>query len=148
MKDLKIGYITTIDPMDRRAWSGTLFHLLEALRSAAGAVVILRAGGSLELFIARAFNFISTRLIGKRFNYRDSKFISKAYSRSLGKQLRGKDLDLLVAPAGLAAVAWLETRIPIVYINDRCLAGALGYHRILKDLFPFSQKDGLALEDR
>lgn len=101
-----------------------------------------------ELFLGRAINQVSLKVPGKRFNYRDSFLLARPYRRVLRSRMRGGHFDLLVAPAGLSTVALLDTDVPIVHINDRSLAGALDYHVILRDLLPFSQRDGLALEQR
>lgn len=148
-RPLTVGYITVDDPHDRRSWSGTHHFLLNALRDRFEEVLPL---GPLKpqpaLFIGQTLNQLSLKLLGKRFNYRDSFLLARAYDRLLRKRMRGKRFDLLVAPAGLTTVALLKADVPIVHINDRCLAGALDYHMILRDLLPFSQRDGLALEQR
>ena len=144
---LNIGYVTVDDPADRGGWSGTNHYLLAALREQGYAV---RTLGPLrpqpELVLCKAINQLMLRTVGKRYNYRDSVVMARAYARLLGPRLEG--LDLLLAPAGLATTALLRTKVPIVYINDRCLAGALGYHRILSDLADFSRKESLALEQQ
>lgn len=144
---LRIGYVTVDDPADRGGWSGTNHYLLAALREQGHEV---RTLGQLrpqpELFLCKAINQIMLRTTGKRYNYRDSVVMARAYARLLGPRLQG--LDLIVAPAGLATTALLRTQVPIVYINDRCIAGALGYHRILSDLADFSRKESLALEQQ
>ncbi|MFZ1685800.1 MAG: glycosyltransferase family 4 protein [Flavobacteriales bacterium] len=145
--EITIGYITVEDPNDRRTWSGINFFLMRAVERAGAKVVVL---GPLRpqplLFFCQAFNFLSTRLLGKRYNYRDSNVLSRAYARRLLRRMKDERLDVLLAPAGLSTTANLKTTVPIIYFNDRCLAGALDYHRILKDLFSFSRKEGLALE--
>lgn len=144
---LNIGYVTVDDPADRGGWSGTNHYLLAALRAQGHEV---RTLGPLrpqpELVLCQAINQLMLRTIGKRYNYRDSVVMARAYARLLGPQLHG--LDLIIAPAGLATTALLRTQVPIVYINDRCIAGALGYHRILSDLADFSRKESLALEQQ
>ncbi|MCU0319027.1 MAG: glycosyltransferase family 4 protein, partial [Flavobacteriales bacterium] len=149
MRPLHIGYICVEDPRDRRTWSGTNFHLLDALERAGHRVEVIAPLRPTALLLAvKAFNLLSTRMLGKRFHYRDSRLLSKAYARLVERQLNGRPLDLLLAPAGLAAVAYLQTRIPVVHINDRCLHGALNYHRILRDLFAWSLRDVLAVEQQ
>ena len=142
---ITVAYVTVDDPADRRTWSGTNHFLLRALKERVQHVVTL---GPLrpqpELFLCRAVNQVMLRTTGKRFNYRDSFVLSRAYARLVGPRLSG--VDLIVAPAGLAAIAQLRTRVPIVHINDRCIAGALDYHRILSGLADFSRAEGLALE--
>ena len=146
-RPLTIGYITVDDPRDRRSWSGTNSFLLDALEHEVERVVIL---GPLKpqpiLFLCRVFNQITLRLLGKRFNYRDSFLLSRAYARILHHRIAQQPLDLLIAPAGLATTAMLKTSVPIVYFNDRSVAGALDYHKVLKDLLTFSREQSLALE--
>src|SRR5690606_5733647 len=148
-KDLKIGFITTEDPFDRRSWSGTLHYLLAALSAVPAQITVIgKLRPQPELFVSQVFNFVSLRLFRKRYNYRDSIRLSKAYARLIEKKLEGERFDLLIAPAGLATIAHLRTNIPIIYINDRCLAGALDYHKILSDLYDFSRNEGVVLEEK
>ncbi|MFN6116660.1 MAG: glycosyltransferase family 4 protein [Flavobacteriales bacterium] len=144
---ITVAYVSVDDPNDRRSWSGTNHFLLRALQAQVATVKVF---GPLrpqpELFLCQAINQAMLRTTGKRFNYRDSFVLSKAYARLLGPHLHG--VDLIVAPAGLATTALLRTKAPIVHINDRCIAGAIGYHRILNDLASFSLRESLALEQQ
>ncbi|MEO8587737.1 MAG: glycosyltransferase family 4 protein [Flavobacteriales bacterium] len=146
-RPLTIGYITVDDPRDRRTWSGINAFLLDALEARVERVVTL---GPLRpqpvLFFCQAFNYLSLRLLGKRFHYRDSFPLARGYARLLRKRLGQEPVDLLIAPAGLATTALLKTDVPIVYINDRSIAGALDYHKVLSDLFAFSRDQSIALE--
>ena len=145
--NLTIGYITVDDPKDRRTWSGSNYFLMKALERAGAKVVVL---GPLRpqpiLFLCQLFNKLSLLLVGKRFHYRDSFIIARAYKRILERRLKGVQADLLIAPAGLAAIAYLRTPIRIVHINDRSIRAALEYHVILKDLLDFSREQSLRLE--
>ena len=146
-RNITIGYITVDEPRDRHSWSGTNYFLLRALEAAGYNV---RTLGPLRpqpvLFFCMAFNFITTRLLKKRFHYRDSFMLSRAYARLLKKRITGDHIDLFLAPAGLASTALLHVEQPIIYFNDRCIAGALDYHEILSGLFAFSREQSLALE--
>ena len=55
---------------------------------------------------------------------------------------------MIVAPAGTALLSQLTTKVPIVYINDRCIPGAIEYHDILKNLFDWSKKGSIQTEKR
>ncbi len=144
---ITIGYITVDDPLDRRTWSGINNFLLWAIEGRVERVVPL---GPLRpqpvLFFSKLINQVMLRTSGKRFNYRDSFLLSRAYARNLRRRLKG--VDLIVAPAGLSTTAMLRTDVPVVYINDRCIAGALEYHKILSGLAGFSRRESLALEQR
>lgn len=145
--DLSIGYLTIEDPRDRRSWSGTHHFLLRALERRVRSVVVM---GPLPtpfaVLACKIFNQLTLRLLGKRFNYRASRWVARAYARIVQERLAANPVDLLIAPAGLATTAYLRTDIPIVYINDRCIAGALDYHDILQDLFDWSRDQSLATE--
>ncbi len=144
---LTIAYITTEDARDPRAWSGIHYHLAEALRSQGHQLQLLGPlRPRLVLFLCKVFNQISLRILGKRFNYRDSFVLSKAYARILERRLARSTADVIMAPAGLCAVALLRTPIPIVHFNDRSIAGALEYHAVLSDLLSWSRAEGLRLE--
>lgn len=144
---ITIGYLTVDDPLDRRTWSGTNYNLMRALEQRVERIVPL---GPLRpqplLFFCRLANQVLLRTTGKRFNYRDSFVLSRAYARMLRSRLKG--VDLIVAPAGLSTTAMLQTDVPVVYINDRCSAGALEYHQILTGLADFSKRESLALEQK
>jgi glycosyltransferase involved in cell wall biosynthesis len=144
---ITVGYVSVDDPTDRRTWSGTNHFLLRSLQQQVASVKVL---GPLRpqpaLFLCQAINQVMLRTVGKRFNYRDSFVMARAYAGILGPLLH--DVDLIIAPAGLATTALLRTKAPIIHVNDRCIAGALGYHRILNDLAAFSQQESLALEQQ
>ncbi|HRH39831.1 MAG TPA: glycosyltransferase, partial [Flavobacteriales bacterium] len=146
-RNITIGYITVDDPRDRRTWSGINSFLLRALEERVERVVTF---GPLRpqpvLFICRVINYAALRLTGRRFNYRESFPLSRSYARRLTKRLAQEPVDLIVAPAGIATTALLKTDVPIVYINDRSIAGALDYYPVLTDLLAFSRRQSLALE--
>lgn len=148
-RPLRIAFVTVEDANDKRSWSGIPYHLAAELRAQGHEVIML---GPLRpqpvLFLLRLFNQIGLKLLGRRFHYRDSFILSRAYARSLGKRLTGLQADLILAPAGLSAIALLRTSIPIVHFNDRSIAGALEYHAVLKDLWDFSRRQSIALEQR
>lgn len=146
-RPLTIAYVTTEDANDKRSWSGIHFHLAEELRKQGHRLVLI---GPLRpqplLFLLRAFNQLTLRLFGKRFHYRDSPILSRAFAGIIARELRGSKPDIILAPAGLAAIAKLKTDVPIIHFNDRSIAGAVGYHSILKDPFGWSLRQSLDLE--
>jgi glycosyltransferase involved in cell wall biosynthesis len=144
---ITVGYLTEEDPLDRRTWSGTNHFLLRALEDRVQAVRILGpVRPQPALFLCRLMNQVLLRTTGQRFNYRASFRMARAFAKALRNRLAG--LDLIIAPAGMATTALLPQGVPVVYINDRCLAGALDYHSILTGLAAFSRREGLAVEEQ
>ncbi len=144
---ITVAYLTIEDARDRRTWSGTHHFLLKELEQRVERVELLGPlKQPLTVTVCKVLNQLGLRLLGKRFNYRASPWVARSYARAVERKLAGVSADLLIAPAGLSTVAFLRTTIPIVYINDRSIAGALGYHDILVDLFDWSREQSLATE--
>lgn len=144
---ITIGYLTIEDARDRRTWSGTHHFLLKELERRVERVELI---GPLPetsgVRLSRVLNQVLLRLTGKRFNWRASPWVARTYARIVERRLRRMPVGLIIAPAGLATTAYLRTSIPIIYINDRCIAGALGYHDVLQNLFAWSREQSLATE--
>lgn len=144
---LTIGYLTVEDARDRRSWSGTHHFLLKELERRVERVELI---GPLPTTFAvrfcRALNQLFLRFPGKRLNWRASPWVARSYARVIEKRLKGRHVDVIIAPAGLSTTAYLQTAAPIIYINDRCIAGAVGYHDVLQNLFEWSLQDSLETE--
>lgn len=149
MKRLYIAYITVEDPRSKRSWSGTNYYLMKAVEKYLGDVDAIGPLSSEPQWTFCAIkNFLSLKLSGKRINYRDSFVISKVYARRIEKKLHGKNYDLIIAPAGTATTAMLDTTVPIVYINDRSIPAGMDYHPILTNLRERSKRESLEIERR
>jgi glycosyltransferase involved in cell wall biosynthesis len=146
---LKIAYITIVDPNNRHSWSGTNYYLLHTLRKYIGDVDTLGpAEPTFAAVICKAFNFISLRLFGRRFDYRHSRFYAKACSALFQKRMQSEKYDLVVCPGNIASVAYLQSGSPVISVGDRTVAASLNYHRIFQKLWPFSVRQSLDTERR
>ncbi|HRD54221.1 MAG TPA: glycosyltransferase family 4 protein [Flavobacteriales bacterium] len=144
---ITIGYLTIEDARDRRTWSGIHHFLLKELERRVERIELI--GPLPETFAVkctRALNQFFLRVPGKRFNWRASPSVARSYARIIEGRLKQCPVDLIIAPAGLSTTAYLRTDTPIIYINDRCIAGALGYHDVLQNLFDWSREQSLATE--
>lgn len=143
----QIAFITADDPRDKRSWSGTNHFMWESLKKHVGDVEVLGPYTPQPLwFFCSAFNFITLRLLGKRFDYRHSFAMRNAYGKHFSRLLAKKKYDVVIVSASIASAAGIKSETPIVYINDRVIAGAMNYHKILTQLFEFSKKQSLATD--
>lgn len=143
----KIAYITVSDPRDKHAWSGTNHYIWKALEKRFGHVDLLGPDEpALVTFLCKIVHGISLYLFKKRFDYRNSTIYAKACGRLFGKKLKGKQYDLIVSPAGIAYIAYLQTDVPIVFIGDRIIANSLNYHTIISNLWKWSERQSLKTE--
>lgn len=97
----------------------------------------------LQKIIGQIINQLSLRVFNKRFDYRHSSMYRNAYGRYFSKRLKQGNYNLVIVSGSTAAAAGLKTSLPVIYINDRCIAGAIGYHAVLKQLWSFSFRQSI-----
>ncbi len=142
-----IAYITVSDPRDKHAWSGTNHYIWKALEKRFGQVDLLGPDEpKLVTFLCQIVHGISLYIFKKRFDYRNSTFYAKACGRLFDKKLKQKPYDLIVSPAGIAYIAYLKTSVPIVFVGDRIIANAIGYHTIISNLWKWSEQQSIKTE--
>jgi glycosyltransferase involved in cell wall biosynthesis len=147
VKTPQIAYITESSPADRHAWSGTAHYVYEALVKSG---LKVHALGPLRPKFWRLpmalINQVSLKLFGKRFDYRHSTLYSKAFGRLFSNKLKRIDYDIVVVCGSTECGAYLKTDKPIFYVLDRTIAGAINYHSILSDLWPFSLQQSISTD--
>lgn len=106
------------------------------------------ASPGLLRYVMAAINKISLQLFGKRIDYRHSAVYSRAFGRLFRRRLRRRNYDLVLVCGSTECGAWLDTPLPVVYVLDRTIAGALNYHTILSDLWPFSAQQSVETDKK
>jgi glycosyltransferase involved in cell wall biosynthesis len=142
-----IAYITSADPNDKHAWSGTDHYIWKALKSKFETVVAFGpAEPKLIGFLCKVINQLSLLVFNKRFDYRHSIIYTKAFGRLFSKQLKKNRYDMIVVSGGTEYCAYIKTTLPVYIVVDRTIAGALNYHSILKKLWTFSKRQSVATD--
>ena len=145
---IKIAYITVEDPYDKSTWSGTNYFILKTLQDHVGEVAVLGPiTPKFTLLVLKTINFITYNIFRKRFDYRHSIFLSKAYSRLITPKLNKNNYDVIISPSGSTLLAYLNTKIPVIYIGDRTIKAAHNYHKQISDLFDFSYKQSVTIDN-
>lgn len=143
MLQKKVAYITTSDPNDKHAWSGTNHYIWKSLIPHFSQIDLLGPDEpKFTVFICKIIHAFSL-MAGKRFDYRHSTIYAKACARLFAKKLEGKNYDLIISPAGVAYIGYLKTKTPKVLILDRTIAGTINYHNIFKKLWKFSEQQSI-----
>lgn len=148
MKRLKIAYLSAEDPKNKKVWSGTHYSIYKALSTIGDVDIMGPYEPAFKLFIAKVINQFSLKLLKKRYSYRHSKFISKAYASHFNKKLNEKAYDVIVAPSASCELAYIETKIPVIYITDGTFAGCLNYHDSLQNLSQQCIEEGNFIEQQ
>ena len=147
---IRIGFLTSTDPLDRRSWSGVHYSVFRAAERILGPVTALgpvpmvwplRIGSKLN-------HFLITPLTGKRYHYSWSVALSHLYARQFAKRLQQQEYDVLLAPASFTEIAYLNTDIPIVYIEDSTLRQLVDFYPGLMGLLDVSKQELNHIEKR
>lgn len=147
LKPLLFAYLSCSDPRDKRVWSGTHHSIYKSICSIGDVDVLGPYEPKLRVLFARAINQIYLSVFGKRLSYRHSKFISKGYANYFDKKLKEKKYDYVIAPAASCEIAFITTRIPIIYITDGTFSSCLNYHESLSHLTRKSVDEGNFIEN-
>ncbi len=137
-KRLKIAFLTSFDPLDRRSWSGTVYHLAQALQKHCGELSYIGPMKIREKTIGKIINKCSLFLLKKSFVYNHSFLLARKYARVAAQRLAGRSFDVIVTVAGAAEIAFLKTEIPIVLIEDATFAILHNYYPQYTNLLKIS----------
>jgi hypothetical protein len=149
-KRLRIGFITSTNPLDRRSWSGVHYSIYKALERNIGEVVALGPVQMRWPFALgdRLNNWLVKPLTGKRYQYGWSIAVAKWYAWVFSRKLSRQKFDLLVGPASFTEISYLRTSVPIVYIEDSTLTQLIGFYPGLSSLLDISKSELNHLEQR
>ncbi len=146
---LNIAYVTATNARDKHSWSGTDYYIWNALQKNVGDITLIQPKEpALLIFFLKMVHGASLYIFGKRFDWRHSTLLAKAYAKRVAQMLKSASFDLIVAPASDTLIAYLDTPVPIIYINDRTIAGAMGYHKMLSNLWGFSREQSVLTDKK
>ncbi|MBI3520541.1 MAG: glycosyltransferase family 4 protein [Bacteroidetes bacterium] len=146
-KPLKIAYLSSNDPTNKKVWSGTHYSIYSSLKKLPADVTILGPyEPKLATMIGKVVTGLSQLIFKKRYNYRHSYLLAKAYGNYFNKKLNSAHYDVIIAPAATCELAFIKTTIPIIYISDSTINLSLNYHKALTGLMTFSERETRRIE--
>jgi glycosyltransferase involved in cell wall biosynthesis len=143
---MRIAFVTSLDPTDRRSWSGIYFHMVKALQTHVGEVVPLGPAPFSPKPFGLTINRVTRRLLGRTYDYDHSRIVSMAYGAIFGRRLEADNFDIIFAPAASTEIAHLNTDIPIVYCSDTTFALMRDYYPSFTNIFGFSAREADSIE--
>src|SRR6266571_9285871 len=153
-KSIKIAFLTSIDPQDKQSWSGIFYHTAQALQRHCGEVIYMvstdtkKSAGKTALY-KRLRNVLRKFSIARKYfvyNYRVS--IARKFAAFAAQKLLEHPFDVVVAPASLTEVAFLDTDIPIVLVEDATFALLHNYYPQYSNLTQSSVRTMNAISER
>lgn len=135
---MKIAFLTSFDPLDRRSWSGTVYHLVQALEKHCGEITYIGPMKVRQKAIGKIINKCSRLILKKGFEYNASFLVAKKYAKVAAQRLAGGDFDVIITVAGSPEIAFLKTDLPVVLIEDATFAILHNYYPQYTDLLKIS----------
>ncbi len=142
---MKIAYVSTSDPFDVHAWSGTVMHTYQALQNAGfemSAIGNLADTYQLRAKLKKAFY---AGILSKKYLRDREPTLLQNYARQAEQRLTNSDCDMVFSP-GYAPVAYMKTDKPVVFWADGSFAGLHNYYSAFSNLCDESIRNGHALE--
>lgn len=127
MKKLKIAYVTTYDASDVNNWSGTGYYISKTLEKIAGKIEYIGGLNFKPTITTNINNTIHNRFYKKSYQWERSEIAGKQFSKQISDKLRNKDIDIIFSP-GTIPIAYLDTKVPIVFWTDATFASMLNYY--------------------
>jgi len=135
-KRIKIAFLTAFDLQEIRSWSwaGTFYHMTQALQRHCGEVSYIGPIHCWEQLVAKIIRKGSRLLLKKEFASYHNFLVAKKYAKVVAQRLAERSFDVIVAPTGQSEIAFLETDIPIVLVEDATYGLLLNYHQHYSNL--------------
>lgn len=96
----------------------------------------------------QAFDHRALRWSGRRYDHTHSVALALASARIIGRKISRERLDVLVAPAASTEIAFLRTRVPIIYLSDATFSLLTNYYPAFSNLLALSAWEGNLIERR
>jgi glycosyltransferase involved in cell wall biosynthesis len=146
LRKYKIAFLTSIDPRNKGALSGSSHYIYKALEKYVGSVDIL-GPVKVDNWLIRIINRISKKL-PKNYNLSHSYFFALRYARRFSKKISGKDYDFIFVARSSTEMSMLKTNIPIIYFSDTTFNLLYNYYDWFSNFMRISVVEGNSIERR
>lgn len=146
---LKIAFLTSTNPLDKKAWSGIHFQMFAALKAIEpDTYTVGPIWDKPPKAIIFLINKISWFFFKKRYNKDQNFLLSLWYAFFIKLKLGNKKFDLIFAPTSSSQIAFFKTKIPIYSYGDTSFSQINGYYPEFSNLIPFSNWESEYIEKR
>lgn len=140
----KIGFVSEGNPFtDRKAWSGSIYKLREAVEGAGYEVKWIPLGISPTK--RRLCSLLTKLLHGRNISVAHTVWYNKLLARSVRKTSLA-DIDCLFFPGGAGLAHYMGTQLPVIYFTDANFRQMTGYYPGFGDGNPWMIRQGNYIE--
>lgn len=143
--EMKIGYVTTYDATNVNSWSGTGYHMAEALSDEETPIELI--GNLKEPFslMFKAKQFFYKYGLGQRHLRDREPYILRSYGRQVSERVSNGAVDVIVSP-GTIPISFLECRQGIAFWTDATFAAMIDFYPEFSNMSAASIANGNAME--
>lgn len=144
----KIAYLTSKNPHDKRVSSGVYYYQSKALEKFCGEVHYLGPVNNYPVkFIRKLIHFLN-RFSKRKIIASHNTIISRIYGIIFSRKLKNQQFDFVFADKTSSEIAYLNTKLPVIYSTDATFALLHNYYTGFSNLNRFSAKSGNTIEKR
>ncbi len=145
---MKIGYITKQDPNDILAYSGTHYHMFQALRHSFDQVIPFGPINQSFTILPKLYGRVLTFGSGKIYKYQYNVGLAKRAARHIDKKIKQNNPDALIASLMSPEVAYLNSDIPLYLTTDATFPLLRDVYNSHSNLHSKSIKEAIHLEGK
>ncbi|MBI3260062.1 MAG: glycosyltransferase family 4 protein [Ignavibacteriae bacterium] len=115
---MNIGFLSSGDTQSKQAWSGSSYYIGKQLEKNCGKVIHLGPMKGNPMFWGKVGNKILQKLASRHFNFVHNFSLARKFAKFFQPKIDSGNFDVIVAVASSTELSLIETKIPIVSIND------------------------------
>lgn len=146
-RPLKIGVVTSFNPANKHNWSGTPHYMVKALRAFNSELTIVGPFKPRVAVLGKIVNGLTKSILGKKYDYQRSIWLSKVYSGLTRKQLEGKDIDLIFGISCAPYLAFYYPDKPLIFTADATFSVMAEYYEGFSNLLDTCVKHSHSIAD-
>lgn len=143
---MRIAFLAFGHPADKRAQSGSLYYMAQALRPHFEHIYCCDPITSFEKQAARILDGVSRRLLKRPIAYDHLRLVATKHAKTATQRLEGHSVDALLAVMNTVDVAYLRTDIPIILVLDATFALQKDYYPQFTNLWEWSIRQAHSVE--
>lgn len=146
-KEIKIGFISEVDPKDKKALSGTPYKMYDALQNSVGEVIWIPVERGIVYKMYQILLTLLARLTHRNVSPPHTAIGAFLMSKSLNKKLMDS-VDVFFAPFASSALYAFKSKKPLIYLSDATFKIMVNYYPGFSHLFSFNVRQGMEVEKR
>jgi glycosyltransferase involved in cell wall biosynthesis len=142
---MKVAFVSSSDPLNLHAWSGSIFYMLQAIQNAG--LNTFKIGNLKEgdWNLSKIKKLLYLILLKKNYLRNREILICKNYASQINHKLKSSGCDIIFSP-GTLEFAYLKSEKPIVFWTDATFAGMVNFYPEFTNLASETIRNGHRLE--